>query len=145
MSKTIGIVGSRRRDTREDFDKCLQAYEEIAEPGDWIVSGGCPKGGDRFAEIIALMETGLTHFGELGLWELNAKERKRAIKSHKPRLIIHEADWDAHGNTAGFLRNTPIADDSDVLIAVVALDRRGGTEDTVRKAHRRGKPIVLVH
>jgi hypothetical protein len=51
--KVIGIVGSRRRDAGEDFRACLFAFREVFRDGDRIVSGGCPQGGDRFAECIA--------------------------------------------------------------------------------------------
>ena len=37
---------------------------------------------------------------------------------------------------ANYERNTLIARDSDVLIAVVAPDRKGGTEDTIKKWNR---------
>lgn len=52
-TKCIGIVGSRRRDSDEDYQACLAAFLAIYKPGDLIVSGGCPQGGDRFAEVIA--------------------------------------------------------------------------------------------
>lgn len=116
LPKTIGIVGSRRRDDERDFRLCLMAFREVYKEGDKIVSGGCPKGGDRFAEIIA-RRTGCT-------------------------IIIHHADWDRHGKGAGFVRNTTIAEDCDVLIALVAADRKGGTEDTVKKALKLGKDVV---
>jgi hypothetical protein len=48
------------------------------------------------------------------------------------------------GPGAGFLRNTDIAKDADVLIAVVAADRTGGTEDTIRKVQKMGKRVILV-
>ncbi len=51
--KKIGIIGTRRRDTAEAFSKIIAKFFEIYEPGDWIVSGGCQKGGDRFAEKLA--------------------------------------------------------------------------------------------
>jgi hypothetical protein len=105
--KTIGVVGSRRRDTESDFQLVKAAIKKILEPGDRLVSGGCPKGGDRFAEIIAK---------QLGL-----------------SIIIHYPDWEGLGRRAGFERNTFIARDADFLIACVAPDRLGGTEDTVRK------------
>ena len=82
------------------------------------MSGGCPRGGDRFAEVIA-------------------KERGLSITIHYP-------NWKKHGRAAGFIRNSIIADDCDVLIAVVAPDRTGGTEDTVKKAYSCGKRVVLV-
>lgn len=116
MSKTIGIVGSRRRNTFKDFQLCRRAFYKIYQPGDKIVSGGCEKGGDKFAEKIA-RGAGIT-------------------------IIIHHADWIGHGKVAGFLRNTAIAEDCDVLIALVHQDRTGGTEDTVKKALKLGKEVI---
>ena len=105
--KTIGIIGSRRRDTEDDLNKTLIALQGIYEPGDELVSGGCPQGGDRFAEWIA-------------------REYQIPIK-------IYYAQWHRLGRSAGFQRNSLIARDADVLIACVAPDRTGGTEDTIRK------------
>ena len=117
--QTIGIVGTRRRDSHHDYLKTLCKFKQIYKPGDRIVSGGCPEGGDRFAEKIA--------------------------KDMQIPILIHYAAWNRLGKGAGFLRNTDIAEDADVLIAVVAPDRTGGTEDTIRKFLRlkRGR-VVLV-
>ena len=104
--KTIGIIGSRRRDSEEDFKKCEEAFLSVYEPGDEIVSGGCPKGGDKFAEILA--------------------------KKHQVTIKIYYAQWNKIGRGAGFARNTYIAKDSDVLIACVSYDRKGGTENTIK-------------
>lgn len=117
MSKVIGIVGSRRRNSEPDYVACSEAFLDIFEDGDTLVSGGCSKGGDRFAEIIA---------ADLGL-----------------SITIHFPDWKL-GKSAGFVRNTKIAEDCDVLIAVVSSDRTGGTEDTIKKARKLNKKIVLV-
>ena len=105
--KYIGIVGSRRRNLLQDYRKTWFQFKNIYEPEDVIVSGGCPLGGDQFAERIA--------------------------KHHKVRIIIFRADWQNDGPKAGFIRNTDIAKISDVLVACVAPDRTGGTEDTIRK------------
>lgn len=105
--KTIGIVGSRRRNGAPD----MKAIEEVLltnyEDGDRIVSGGCPVGADCFAEYLA--------------------------KKHQIPILIHYAKWSKYGNRAGFVRNNDIARDADLLIACVAEDRKGGTEDTIQK------------
>ena len=116
--KTIGIVGSRRRDDPVDFVGVMNAFDEVYETGDVLVSGGCPKGGDHFAERIA-KERGLT-------------------------ITIHYPDWNGRGKGAGFERNGRIAEDADVLIACVAGDRKGGTEDTIKKAEKLAVKVVLV-
>jgi len=115
--QVIGVVGSRRRDSPDDLVDCRLAFMGVYRAGDSIVSGGCPKGGDRFAEIIA-KEMGLT-------------------------ITIHYPDWNGPaGRAAGFVRNTKIAQDCTVLIAIVAEDRTGGTEDTVKKALKLGKRVI---
>ena len=118
--KYIGIIGSRRRDSQKDYRLVRKAFLKVCEQKDVIVSGGCPKGGDRFAEILA--------------------------KRFEASIIIYKAKWHL-GRHAGFLRNTDIAQKSDVLIACVASDRKGGTEDTIRKfiAMQKGrKNLILV-
>jgi predicted Rossmann fold nucleotide-binding protein DprA/Smf involved in DNA uptake len=116
--KTIGIIGSRRRNTKEDLDACRTVFKSIYEKGDRLVSGGCPKGGDFFCEIFA--------------------------KEYDIPIRIHKAEWDKYGKAAGFKRNTYIAEDADVLICVCHADRTGGTEDTVKKAEKMGKTIIIV-
>ena len=118
MGKVIGIVGSRRRDRTVDFRACLEIFDVVYDQDDVIVSGGCPKGGDRFAELIA--------------------------KAKGLSITIHYPDWKGKGKSAGFQRNTLIANGCDVLIAVVAPDRTGGTEDTIKKCVAQGKKIYLV-
>lgn len=116
--KTIGVIGSRRRHTKEDLELCREAFLSVYKNGDKLVSGGCPQGGDNFAEQFA-------------------KEYEIPIK-------IHYADWGKYGKSAGFKRNTYIAQDADVLICVVHSGRTGGTEDTISKAIKLGKEIILV-
>lgn len=117
--KVIGIVGTRRRAGPEDFALVTAAFDAIYEPGDQIVSGGCSRGGDAFAAVLA---------------------SQRGIP-----MILHKADW-RQGRSAGFQRNGLIARDADVLLACVAPDRTGGTEDTIRKFLLKPEhgPLVLV-
>jgi hypothetical protein len=116
--KTIGIIGSRRRDSDSDFVECRKVFLSVYEKGDTLVSGGCPRGGDRYAEILA--------------------------KEYNVPIKIHKAEWDKYGKSAGFKRNVYIAQDADVVIAVCAEDRTGGTENTIFLAQKLGKKIIIV-
>jgi hypothetical protein len=89
------------------FSEVEKEFFEFYEDGDWIVSGGCPKGGDRFAESIA--------------------------KKYGIAILIFYPNWGKYKKGAGFVRNVDIANNSDVLIACVAKDRTGGTEHTIKK------------
>ena len=115
----IGIVGSRRRNSSTAYRRTEKLFLQIYHKGDTIVNGGCPKGGDLFAEKIAT--------------------------KHNIPIEIFYPNWKL-GRHAGFLRNTDIARCSDILIAVVAKDRRGGTEDTIQKFKNLhpNSPIILL-
>ena len=120
MKKTIGIVGSRRRATTKDARMVEAAFLDVYQPGDHIVSGGCPQGADSFAEHLA--------------------------KRYEVPIKIHYAAWKRLGKRAGFARNGDIAAEADVLIACVSADRTGGTEDTIRKwqrTHQDGDLILI--
>ena len=119
--KRIIIIGSRRRNEISDYNVVLKAFLELYRIGDIIISRGCPKGGDNFAERISAV--------------------------YKIPMIIFPADWKRFGRGAGFIRNTDIAKNGDVLIACVTPDRKGGTEDTIKK-FRKFKPegeVILLH
>lgn len=118
--KKIGIVGSRRRNTKEDYQKVYDAFDKNYSEGDIIISGGCPKGGDNFAEQIA--------------------------ERYDIPITIYKADWNKNGKIAGFMRNTTIAAESDILIACIHESRTGGTEDTIKKFkkfHPDGKVVLI--
>lgn len=116
--KKIGIIGTRRRDTGIALKAVEDKLREIYTEEDWIISGGCPKGGDKFANILA--------------------------KKYGIPILIFYPNWDKYGKAAGLIRNASIANESDVLIACVAKDRTGGTEDTIKKFLKR-KPNGKVH
>lgn len=120
MSRCIGVVGSRRRASSGDYRLLHHHFFQTWEEGDTVVSGGCPTGGDQFAEQIC-RSAGLT-------------------------LTIHYPNWNGpDGKRAGFVRNTRIAEQCDILLALVAGDRTGGTEDTICKCKKMGKPVLLLH
>lgn len=105
--KRIIVIGSRRRNSNDDFFEVQSAFLRIWEDGDIIVSGGCPEGGDQFAEDIS--------------------------ENLQIPIVVWKAEWGKYGKPAGFIRNTIIAKNGDVVIACVADDRKGGTEDTIKK------------
>lgn len=106
----LGVVGSRRRDTPADKELIRQAILKFDRPV--LVSGGCKRGADAFAEELA---------AELGL----------EIIVFLPDLYGVKTRFDYAARC--YARNTLIADESDRLIACVAPDRKGGTEDTIKK------------
>lgn len=125
--KKIIIIGSRRRNEPEDFQEVYNVFKKYYEPGDIIVSGGCPKGGDRFAEIIAQ---------RLGMTEDNGQ-----LILHRPAMPPKGSPRHAYAK-AFYERNTLVAQECDadsIVIACCAMDRTGGTEDTIRKIHKFGK------
>ena len=105
--KIIGIIGTRRRNTTKDYQNVEKVFLEVYKDGDWICSGGCRQGGDYFAYLLH--------------------------NKYKVPYLEFPANWAKYGKSAGFRRNTDIAQNSDILIACVAEDRRGGTEDTIQK------------
>jgi hypothetical protein len=122
MPKVIGVVGTRKRDSEDDFKIVFESFKHIYSPGDTICSGLCSHGADRFAVIIA------------NTYALPNSNR-----------LWFPADWKKYGKSAGFIRNEYIAKISDILIACVSSDRIGGTEDTISKFIRiHGKDNLIL-
>jgi len=118
----IGIVGSRNRNEIEDKNLIEDELIKIMNENKDIIicSGGCKKGGDLFAEQLS--------------------------NKYKLQKKIFEAEWNKYKKGAGFIRNTDIARESDVLIACISADRKGGTEDTIKKFkkfHPKGRLILV--
>jgi hypothetical protein len=113
----VGIVGSRRRADRDAVDACIA---ELA-PDTVVVTGGA-RGPDRWAEQAA-------------------RARGLGVVVHKPDLGLASTHWQA--TKRYYARNQAIVDDSDGIIAFVAPERTGGTEDTIRRAERAGKPVEV--
>ena len=110
-------MGNRTRNTSAAFKLIEEKFWEIYEEGDWIVTGGCPKGADRFAHDLAKRE---------GI----------------PLLTIYP-NYKRYKRGAPTVRNGPVAEIADVTIACVrrpeegieeVLKRKtGGTEDMLKK------------
>ena len=124
--KKIIIIGSRKRDAAEDFIKAWKEFGWNYRDGDIIVSGGCEKGGDWFAEVFA--------------------QRVGATKDNG-KLIIHlpkkpEDPNDKYAwHQAFYARNYLVAEEGEedtVVIALVAPDKPGGTENTLKRIREIG-------
>ena len=117
----VGVVGSRKRNKVEDKKKLFMKIKEL-EPTE-IVSGGCKKGADAFAEEIAEF--------------LNIP-----TKIFLPKLSYGQSYHKAVN--AYYARNKEIAQYCDLLIAIVSKERKGGTENTIKHAEASGKEIILL-
>lgn len=113
-----GFVGSRRRLDRQsvvDFVATL--------PPDAVVVSGGAAGPDT--------------------WAVEAAQRRGlSVVIHLPDKAGAKTRWEA--TERFYARNQKIVDDSDALVAFVAPDRKGGTEDTIRRATTKGIPVTLV-
>ncbi len=119
----LGIVGSRKRNSMKDIELILDKVHELNP--DKIVSGGCPVGADAFAETIA--------------HQLNIpfEEFLPNLDSNVPYYKIVQSY---------FARNMRVAENCDVLLALVAPDRKGGTENTIKwflKINKEENLIIL--
>ncbi len=102
--KKIGIVGSRNRDDSGTYELIKTELFREYEDGDWIVSGGAKKGGDRIARTLSMI------FG-IPILEFNARW------DHTWNPLLEQMEYTKYNKTAGFIRNKPIAHHSDILIA----------------------------
>ena len=113
----VGIVGSRRRRDR----MAVIAFVQSLPGGSVVVSGGCRDSVDTWAAAAA-------------------RARGLGVIEHLPRPV---GSGRLAFTKACYARNELIARDADVLIAFVAPDRSGGTENTIAHARRLKKPIAL--
>lgn len=117
----LGIVGSRRRNSPEDKELIKQKILELKP--DELVSGGCKKGADHFAEELS-------------------KELHIPIKIFYPKLeeempyLMRVQEY--------YCRNEQIANYSDKLIVAVARDRKGGAENTIKHFIKSGREKELI-
>lgn len=115
----IAIVGSRRRIDRDRvFD-----FVNSLPPTDTVVSGGC-QGVDTWA-IDAAYERGMK-------WKVHFPDLIGARTYHDKRERYYQ-------------RNEKVVKDSDMVVAFVAPDRKGGTENTIKWAKKYGVPVLIMN
>jgi hypothetical protein len=52
-------------------------------------------------------------------------------------------DWEKHGRAAGFLRNTDIINEAELVVAFWDQTSRG-TKDSIDKAEKQGKKVMII-
>jgi len=110
----VGIVGSREFKNYELFSDVMKQYLSDIS---WVVSGGAP-GADSLAEKWA--------------------------KENKKMLTIYPADWLNLGKKAGYVRNTDIVKNSDMIIAFWD-GKSKGTKHTIGLAQKMGKECKIIN
>jgi predicted Rossmann fold nucleotide-binding protein DprA/Smf involved in DNA uptake len=124
MIERIAIIGSREFGSRgadEEAHEAVRAYVSRLPPSVIVISGGA-RGVDE--------------------WAVNAAAHRGLI-----RIIVMPAWVRADGTrdmTAGFHRNSVIADLCDRMVAFRRAGGSRGTDHAIRCAQRRGKTVEVV-
>jgi predicted Rossmann-fold nucleotide-binding protein len=114
-----GIVGSRQR---KDVS-AVECFIQSLPKNSIIVTGGA-RGVDTFAENAA-------------------KRNGFECLVFKPELTGAKNYYDACERY--YDRNKKIVDNSDIIVAFVSKDRKGGTENTIKQAQVAKKPVQIIH
>jgi hypothetical protein len=131
----IGIVGSRKYTNKISVEtivnKCIEKYrvENIC-----IISGGAI-GADALGKIVALEKN-------LKYKEYNPAHTSWNEYSGKPKKFYGKP----YNVGQFFERNSFIAEDSNLLFAFIpAGHQSNGTMDTVNKANKLNKPVIIIN
>lgn len=112
----IAIIGSRTFNNYQLLEDIIDQYKSVNQTHYTAVVSGGAKGADTLAE--------------------------RYAEKNNLKKIIYYPDWDRHGKQAGFLRNTTIIEDADIVFAFWDGYSRG-TLDSINKAKQRNKIIII--
>ena len=130
----IGIVGSRiyrnRLPVEAAMDECIKKYgKDIC-----IISGGAI-GADRLGRIVALDKN-------LKYIEYNPAHEAWNEYSGKPKEFYGKP----YNVKNFFERNSFIAEDCDLLLAFIPAGHvSNGTNDTIGKARKLNKPVIIIN
>ena len=113
----IAIIGSRTFDNYELMKSTVNNYVNQNDVEiNCVVSGGA-KGADTLAEKFA--------------------------NEYDLETIVYKPDWGRLGRGAALARNTQIIDHSDIVFAFWN-GTSTGTKDSITKAHKKNKIVVMV-
>lgn len=114
----VAIVGSRRYANRSEVEDAVNRLGD----NDIVISGGCA-GVDTWAVI-------------------KAKARGLKTEVYLPKLKTRMTKWEA--TQAYYARNEEVVRRSEIVLAYVAGDRKGGTENTIKIAGALGVPVWIM-
>lgn len=129
---TVGVVGSRSRNSMDDVDILFEAADNIIETAKKknvevrFVSGGCKKGADAIIKSFAQ--------------DLNWNFYEHLPDESKLPKNPSRNDW----TKIFYERNIKIVNDSDFIVAMVSKDRKGGTEHTIEQAKKKGITVIII-
>jgi predicted Rossmann fold nucleotide-binding protein DprA/Smf involved in DNA uptake len=118
MSRHVAIIGARRRTDQETIDRLVAGL-----PADTVIVSGGAVGPDTWAEQAA---------------------QRRGLTTKIFRPDLNGAASQGQKTRRFHARNQQIVDAADEVFALVAPDRLGGTEDTIRRAHRKGIRVTIL-
>ena len=113
----VGIVGSRQRTDKHNVIKLVDSLPQNSV----VVSGGC-RGVDTWALV-------------------RAKQRGLHTIVCKPDLTNAKENYEIAKKF--YERNKKIVQHSNIIIAFVAPNRKGGTENTIKWAKKMGKRVII--
>jgi hypothetical protein len=113
-SYSVAIIGSR---TFNNYELVKSTMNSFDIPPSKIVSGGA-----------------------IGADSLGAKY----ANEYNIPLLVYKPDWKKYGKSAGFLRNTDIIENSDIVVAFWD-GMSNGTRDSINKATKLGKKVITVN
>lgn len=94
----------------------------------------------HIVEVINIRDiTAIVSGGAYGADSLGAKFGKE----YGIPVEVFLPDWQTHGKAAGFIRNSEIVNNSDMIIAFWDMESRG-TKDTISKAQKKDVPVKVV-
>lgn len=116
--RRVAIIGSRQRTDRETVTRLVRNLG----PGVIVVSGGC-EGPDQWAaeEARAIGLEVVEHLPDLSECRQRFEFTKRFYE-----------------------RNQRVVEDATEVFALVAPNRKGGTEDTIKRARKANVPVTII-
>ena len=111
------IAGGRTFNARRFFNRCIEKALINTDKREVIIISGCAKGADTLGMLYA-------HKHNMELWK-------------------YPADWNTHGKSAGYIRNSEMADNATHLIAFWD-GKSKGTKHMIDLAKKKNLTVKII-